>query len=207
MRKPKSEFLSVLGVLFELWKLIVEAVRTRGGGDDHFRNLLSPQGGQIVGRIADLIVEGGSATKPFSAAANFFGRAKVMISHRENQFTAWFQNLVESSPLQGELKPFTFPKAMNDNEILAKLGGEQAAIASLAQVWQLLERQSAGEDGVLLTNGYANLFYVRDSKGKPRVVNVNWNDDGWNVNANSLDDNRWNDGNRVFSATADSLLR
>jgi len=32
-----------------------------------------------------------------------------------------------------------------------------------------------------------------------RVVNVNWNDDGWNVNANALDDNRWNDDNRVFS--------
>jgi len=30
-------------------------------------------------------------------------------------------------------------------------------------------------------------------------VNVNWNDDGWNVNANALDDNRWNDDNQVFS--------
>ena len=33
-----------------------------------------------------------------------------------------------------------------------------------------------------------------------RAVNVNWNDDGWNVNANSVSNpNRWNDGNRVFS--------
>jgi len=33
-----------------------------------------------------------------------------------------------------------------------------------------------------------------------RTVNVNWNDDGWNVNANSVENpNRWNDGNRVFS--------
>ena len=30
-------------------------------------------------------------------------------------------------------------------------------------------------------------------------MNVNWNDDGWNVNANTLDDNRWNDDNQVFS--------
>ncbi|MBI3442320.1 MAG: hypothetical protein HY007_00935 [Candidatus Sungbacteria bacterium] len=33
-----------------------------------------------------------------------------------------------------------------------------------------------------------------------RAVNVNSNSDGWNVNANSVDDpNRWNDDNRVFS--------
>jgi hypothetical protein len=32
-----------------------------------------------------------------------------------------------------------------------------------------------------------------------RTVNVNWNDDGWNANANALDDNRWNDDNQVFS--------
>lgn len=33
------------------------------------------------------------------------------------------------------------------------------------------------------------------------VVNVNWNADNrkWNCNANRLDDNRWNAGNRAFS--------
>ncbi len=33
-----------------------------------------------------------------------------------------------------------------------------------------------------------------------QAVNVNWNDDGWNVNANSVTNpNEWNDGNQVFS--------
>jgi len=32
------------------------------------------------------------------------------------------------------------------------------------------------------------------------AVNVNWNSDGWNVNANSVTDpNKWNEGNQVFS--------
>lgn len=33
------------------------------------------------------------------------------------------------------------------------------------------------------------------------AVNVNWNGDDrkWNVNANRLDDYRWNAGNRAFS--------
>lgn len=32
------------------------------------------------------------------------------------------------------------------------------------------------------------------------AVNANWNSDGWNVNANSVDNpNKWNDGNQVLS--------
>lgn len=32
------------------------------------------------------------------------------------------------------------------------------------------------------------------------AVNANWNDDGWNVNANSVENpNRWNAGNQVLS--------
>ncbi|MFA6416499.1 MAG: hypothetical protein WCW56_03390 [Candidatus Paceibacterota bacterium] len=39
-----------------------------------------------------------------------------------------------------------------------------------------------------------------DNAGVLRAVNVNWNDDGWNVNANSVENpNDWNDGNQVFS--------
>lgn len=38
-----------------------------------------------------------------------------------------------------------------------------------------------------------------------RAVNVNWNDDGWNANANVLDDNRWNDDNQVFSRNSETF--
>ncbi|GEM_PF-1853637 len=38
------------------------------------------------------------------------------------------------------------------------------------------------------------------NSGVLRAVNVNWYDDGWNVNANPVENpNRWNDGNQVFS--------
>jgi hypothetical protein len=36
--------------------------------------------------------------------------------------------------------------------------------------------------------------------GVLRAVNCNWNDDGWNLNANEVDNpNEWNAGNQVFS--------
>ena len=42
--------------------------------------------------------------------------------------------------------------------------------------------------------------YIYENSGVLRAVNVNWNDDGWNVNANSVENsNDWNAGNRVFS--------
>ncbi len=42
--------------------------------------------------------------------------------------------------------------------------------------------------------------FLHENESVLWAVNCNWNDDGWNVNANPIDDlNEWNDGNRVFS--------
>ncbi|MEA3323516.1 MAG: hypothetical protein U9Q12_04815 [Patescibacteria group bacterium] len=50
------------------------------------------------------------------------------------------------------------------------------------------------------------IFCIK-SDGVLRAVNCNWNGDGWNVNANSVDDpNEWNDGNRVFSRNSSISL-
>ena len=47
---------------------------------------------------------------------------------------------------------------------------------------------------------------VYDSSGVLRTVNVYWNGDGWNVNANPIGNpNRWNDGNHVFSRNSTSF--
>jgi len=46
----------------------------------------------------------------------------------------------------------------------------------------------------------AQMAFLLENAGVLRAVNVNWNDDGWNVNANSVENpNRWNEGNQVFS--------
>jgi hypothetical protein len=63
-----------------------------------------------------------------------------------------------------------------------------------------MEKQKNGEDGVILNNGYANIFYVKDESGVLRAVNVRWNDYGWSVDASSVEDpGRWRDGVQVFS--------
>ncbi len=39
------------------------------------------------------------------------------------------------------------------------------------------------------------------------AVNLNWNDDEWNFNANSLDDNTWNKGNLFLSFETEDMFK
>ncbi len=139
----------------------------------------------------------------FAVEETFFGKTAVRIDHRGDSFTAGFRSIVEEPVLEATLVPFDLNQAASDGAIIADLGGEDRAEVALSQVWRLLERQPNGEEGVLLTSGYANIFYVRDIAGALRVVTAVWValKNGWQVYANSLQGRpRFLDGAwRVFS--------
>ena len=60
--------------------------------------------------------------------------------------------------------------------------------------------QGNGENGALLINGYANIFYVRDINSVPRTVGVYWINGGWDVDTYSIDNpNAWHVVNQIFS--------
>jgi len=88
---------------------------------------------------------------------------------------------------------------MTDDEIRKEIGAG-CEETTLAAIWALMERQLNGESGILLTNGYANIFYVYDQNGDLRVVHVHWLGDGWSVLASSVGLPReWNVCCRAFS--------
>ena len=96
---------------------------------------------------------------------------------------------------------------MYDAEIRAEIGEDQVFSADefTAIIKTLTTKQSKGEDGTLLTNGYANIFYVRDAEGELRAVSVNWHAGyrGWRVSAYSVArQGRWLAGLHVFSRPA-----
>jgi hypothetical protein len=69
-------------------------------------------------------------------------------------------------------------------------------------MFDLLKNQSKGEAGVLLINGYSNIFYIRGSDGNLWAVRAHWNSryDHWNVEAHSVVfPHGWLIGSQVFS--------
>ncbi len=93
-------------------------------------------------------------------------------------------------------------KWLQDEPIIVKLGGEQVAETHLAHMWEMMKRQGQGQQGDLLVNGYANIFYIRASYGTCWAVDCYWNSNlqYWHVGARSDTGARvWVDGDQVFS--------
>jgi hypothetical protein len=141
-----------------------------------------------------------AANRPFKADETFFNKKSgvKMVRHGDN-FTSWFTGKVEENAPEGTLVPFALERNAYDREIIADLGGEEKAEVTLTEVWRLMERQANGQEGALLTNGWANIFYVRDVNGVLRAVVVYWHDVGWRASADALGDSRWYDDDLVFS--------
>jgi hypothetical protein len=79
------------------------------------------------------------------------------------------------------------------------LGGEAKVETTLTELWDMLKKQPKGEDGDLLINGYANIFYIKDAEGVLRAVLVHWFAAGWFVSADSVELSlEWSAGYRGF---------
>jgi hypothetical protein len=98
------------------------------------------------------------------------------------------------------------PQNPGKQAIIPELGGEAKAETTLSEMFSLMEKQKNGEDGVLLNNGYANIFYIRDGALVLRTVVVSWHGEGWSVCADSFEGAYgWGDGDQVFSRNSSVL--
>lgn len=136
----------------------------------------------------------------FKADDTFFTKKTgVKITYVGDNFKSWFAGKVEESVEPAQLSPFKLTKDALGRDIIAELGGEEAAEVNLVDVWRLMERQANGENGALLTNGWSNIFYVRDKDNVLRAVGVDWDSNGWGVGADVLAYNTWRADCVVFS--------
>lgn len=143
-------------------------------------------------------------TVPFVARDHFVLNTKknapVKISYLGDNFKDWFLGKEDPLFAGSILKYEKLSRSSLDSTIVAELGGGDQAEVTLTEIFSLMKAQKNGEDGPLLTNGYANIFYVRESTGVLRTVFVYWYGYGWHVRAFVVTDPRgWDVEGRVFS--------
>ncbi|MFA4890334.1 MAG: hypothetical protein WC587_01730 [Candidatus Paceibacterota bacterium] len=130
-------------------------------------------------------------------------KAKVKISYLGDNFREHFLGKTEEPTSETTLCQHELKKPSRDIPIISELGGENKAETTLSAMFGLMEMQPNGETGTLLTNGYANIFYVRDLGGVLWTVRCLWSGVGWLVGASSVDSPRdWDAGDRVFSCNS-----
>lgn len=151
----------------------------------------------LLRRVTEVAV---TAIKKFVAADNF-KVGNVGIVYLGDNFKTNFLGKIEKNVTNSILIVSRLEKDSLDKDIRDEVGSDKEE-TYLAHLSELLTRQSKGESGVLLTNGYANIFYIRDAIGNVWAVGVRWYSfyRGWVVSAHSVSfPSRWHDDNQVFS--------
>ncbi len=142
-----------------------------------------------------------ATTAPFVAKEKFtLKKDGGICSYLHPDFSSWFLGKTEDAKGETTLRSARLTKDSLDKAILAELG--TLAETTLTEMFTMMEAQADGKEGDLLTNGYANIFYIKDitGTGTLRAVRARWADDGWGVVAFSVEyPRRWGGGRRIFS--------
>ncbi|OGC04397.1 hypothetical protein A2276_08635 [candidate division WOR-1 bacterium RIFOXYA12_FULL_43_27] len=165
----------------------------------------SPMAELLLDPVGTVIIP--ATTSRFIACEKFVcdtsRKAEARISYLGDFFTECFlgdDGKVEEPIGKQTLRYARLKKASVDDPIITEQGGEAKVETTLTEMFSLMEKQKDGEAGVLLNNGYANIFYIRDKNGVLRAALVLWFGDGWRVYASSVEyPLEWFAGYRVFS--------
>jgi len=153
----------------------------------------------LVGSTSEIFfsVPGGK----FAVSDHFkAGSAEVEISYIGDNFKNRFLGLVEGKSDAVCFSFYNLLKHSVDQPIIQELGGESKVVVTARLLWELLKTQNNGQSGILLTNGYSNIFYICDSFGVLCAVFVRWFGSGWVVDTYSvMDSDGWYPGYRIFS--------
>jgi len=187
-----------------------EACINRMGGMNNFIRFIGGEGKLVfeaTKTVIETLLDFISTINITATTVRFVVRDKFKLkknsgicSYLGDNFTNWFLGKIEEPIGKQTLRYAKLRKSSPDSPIISELGGEEKAETTLTEVFSLMDKQFSGEEGALLTNGWANIFYVKDHSGVLRAVGVDWYDDGWDVGASSLGrPYRWRQGSRFVS--------
>ena len=140
-----------------------------------------------------------AAGEPFVVRNQFKTAAGVRFATVWDDFKTHFWTKIEPPRPALTIRKYKLLSFAPDGPIIAELGGEAKVESPLSAAFALLQRQPGGQAGFLQTNGFANIFYVRDVKGVLCAVRIGLADDGWVVDAIPVADPlAWNGKHDIF---------
>lgn len=161
----------------------------------------------VTARAHEFLRTAGELTLPastvlFDPAAYFQTRKGLWVSDSFRHQILKYAHGVDSTA-RVTLSVFDLVKSANDAEIRSELPEDHVfedASEFSATLAKMIDLQPIGKDGILLTSGYWNIFYVQRVGGVVAVF-VYWHGHArrWYVYARPLDDLRWFEGRRAFS--------
>lgn len=130
--------------------------------------------------------------------------AEVLISFMSDTAEPAIKGLVETGVAAATLRRYKLLRRSADGPIIAELGGGDnitLITTRWAQMYEMIRVQGRGQEGDLLTNGGANIFFIPDRDGVVWAVHCSWfPGDGWGVDAFPVaGSGTWGAGNHVFS--------
>jgi hypothetical protein len=193
----------------------IEAVVNKIGGMDSVQRLLADElvvvekgtlatekPKQCKTLLREVTTVSVGSSEKFVAAEHFTNSSSAGIKFwlGDNFKTNFFGKIEENVPA-AELNIHTLTKASLHASIRAELGAEHEE-TKLTHLYELLKKQPKGESAALLTNGIANIFYIRDTKGELWAVHAYWDvgNRDWYVYASSVaHPSEWHAGHQVVS--------
>lgn len=138
---------------------------------------------------------------PFRVNGTFLNKenGRVKIGGWGSNFETFFRNKEEMAP-PVPLQIYVLGENAHDQDIMADLGGEDAAETAMTDFWEQIALQGNGQPGALRVDGWGNIGYAKDAKGVFRTVFACWFSDGWYFSARGFPlPRRWDAGYRVVS--------
>jgi hypothetical protein len=147
--------------------------------------------------VATAVVPG--STAPVVIRDYFNKNANLRLANIFAEFKKRFFDKTENPRPEVTYRKYKLLRVSADGPIIAELGGETKVEGTFSAAFALLKLQSRGEKGLLQTNGYANIFYVKDKTGVLCAVRIGWTDDGWVIDAITVQDPlAWNGKHEIF---------
>lgn len=141
-------------------------------------------------------------TEKFVARDKFVTKnGRVKICWLGENFMRYFLDKVEEPSSEATLCYRELPGSKISRQIITNESDfEEKKETTLAEIFSLMEKQKKGENGDLLTDGSANIFYVRDINNALRGIDVYWEHGGWNLRSLSITHkSKWSVDRRIFS--------